>query len=143
MLKDVFYFKLQKSITQKYYFYVSVNTIHKKINSQMFTTFFLLRITKIILQPIRINNNTLTIIYYFRKSFQASHRFKVFQNVLLSILANFPSCVALRIASFFQSYFFWSFSDTIIHFIETRLQNTIETVIKQQMAWLTGCQVIW
>ena len=30
----------------------------------------------------------------------------------------------------------------IIHFIETRLQNTIGTIIKIQMAWLTGWQVI-
>ena len=32
--------------------------------------------------------------------------------------------------------------NTIIHFIETRLQNTVGTVIKIQMAWLTGWQVI-
>ena len=33
--------------------------------------------------------------------------------------------------------------NTIIHFIETRLENTIITIIKIQMAWLTGLQVIW
>ena len=33
--------------------------------------------------------------------------------------------------------------NTIIHFIKTRLQNTIGTAIKIQMAWLTGWQVIW
>ena len=33
-------------------------------------------------------------------------------------------------------------NNTIIHFIETRLQNTIGTVIKIQMAWLTGWQVL-
>ena len=31
----------------------------------------------------------------------------------------------------------------IIHFIETRLQTTIGTIIKIQIAWLTGWQVIW
>ena len=33
-------------------------------------------------------------------------------------------------------------NNTIIHFIETRLQNIIGTVIKIQMAWLTGWHVI-
>ena len=34
-------------------------------------------------------------------------------------------------------------NNTIIHFIETRLQNTMGTIINIQMAWLTGWQVIW
>ena len=33
-------------------------------------------------------------------------------------------------------------NNTIIHFIETRLQNTIGIIIKIQMAWLTGWIVI-
>ena len=33
--------------------------------------------------------------------------------------------------------------NTILHFIETRLQNTIDTIIKIHRAWLTGWQVIW
>ena len=35
------------------------------------------------------------------------------------------------------------YNKTIIHFIETRLQTTIGAIIKIQMAWLTGWQVIW
>ena len=30
-----------------------------------------------------------------------------------------------------------------IHFIETRLQNTIGIIMEIQMAWLTGWRVIW
>ena len=33
--------------------------------------------------------------------------------------------------------------NTIIHFIETRLQNIISIIIKIPMAWLRGWQVIW
>ena len=34
-------------------------------------------------------------------------------------------------------------NNTIIHFIEKRLQNTMGTIIKIKMAWLIGWQVIW
>ena len=34
------------------------------------------------------------------------------------------------------------YNNTIIHFIETRLQNTIGTIINIQIALLTGRQVI-
>ena len=42
---------------------------------------------------------------------------------------------------------YWEFGELnnniIIHFFETRLQSTIGTIIKVQMAWLTDWQVIW
>ena len=36
-----------------------------------------------------------------------------------------------------------SYNQILIHFIETRFQNTIGILIKIQMAWLTDWQVIW
>ena len=45
-----------------------------------------------------------------------------------------------------SNYFaYGNFNNTIIQYISlqnTRLQNTIGTIIKIQMAWLTGWQVI-
>ena len=42
-----------------------------------------------------------------------------------------------------MSFYSYNYDNTIIHFIETIIQNTIGIIIKIQMAWLTGWQVIW
>ena len=60
-------------------------------------------------------------------------------------------CIMFQFLSNLSSFIFWiwyvikviQYNNNTIYFIETRLENAIDTIIKIQMAWLTGWHVIW